>query len=218
MSLVDDYLESRPHKKRAKNTLYVTDLTKPCLRASMLDILHPKKYPVETLKIFESGNMIEDWWVQKVLRNRVDVEVLGDQVQAYHKVGKWIIHGRVDALCLHIGDGIRIHEVKSIKNASYVRGGGAKPEHIKQIQFYLNALGVEFGFIDYLCKDTMLNGGEAPVDVSFQVTRNPFMFSELLQHAQNLGDAVESGEAVCTPGWLCGYCQHAETCDKGEVQ
>jgi len=218
MSLVDDYLESRPSKKRAKNMLYVTDLTKPCLRASMLDILHPKPYPVETLKIFESGNMIEDWWVQKVLKNRIGIEVLGDQVQAYHKVGKWIIHGRVDALCLHIGEGIRVHEVKSIKNASYVRNNGAKPEHIKQIQFYLNALGVEFGSVDYLCKHTMLNGGSDPVDVSFPVTRNPFMFSELLQHAQNLGDAVESGEADCTPGWLCGYCQHAETCDKGEEQ
>lgn len=213
MSLVDDYLGSRPGKTRPKRTLYVTDLTKPCLRAAMLDITDPKEYPVETLKIFESGNMIEDWWVQKVLKNRPEVELLGDQVQAYYQLDDWIIHGRVDALCLHIGEGIRVHEVKSIKNATYIRSGGAKPAHIAQTQFYLNALGVENGSVDYLCKDTMLNGGVDSVDVMFPVKRSVFDFAELLQRARDLRDAVLSNEAKCEPGWICDYCNHREGCE-----
>jgi len=215
MSLVNDYLESRPSKTRPKKTLYVTDLTKSCLRAAMLDIIDPQEYHVDTLKIFESGNMIEDWWVQKVLKNKPGVEVLGDQVQAYYQLDDWIIHGRVDALCLHIGEGVRVHEVKSIKNATYVRSGGAKPEHLAQIQFYLNALGIDNGFVDYLCKDTMLNGGSESVDVAFPVKRNVMEFAALLDRARELREAVLCGSARCESGWLCGYCQHSEGCDKG---
>jgi len=215
MSLVNDYLESRPGKTRPKRTLYVTDLTKACLRSAMLDIIDPQEYSVDTLKIFESGNMIESWWVQKVLKNKPGLEVLGDQVQAYYQLDDWIIHGRVDALCLHVGEGIRVHEVKSIKNASYVRRGGAKSEHLAQIQFYLNALGVDNGFVDYLCKDTMLNGGSESVDVVFPVSRSVVEFAALLDRARELRAAVLCGSARCEPGWLCGYCQHSEGCNKG---
>lgn len=44
-SLFDDYLTSQPGKPREADVLYITDLTKPCLRQAYLDIARAPAMP-----------------------------------------------------------------------------------------------------------------------------------------------------------------------------
>ena len=213
MSIVDEYLGSRPGKDRPNGTIYVTDLVKPCLRQAYLDIVEPKQYDASSLRIFEAGRMIEDWWIN-VLKGSSTVAVLGQQLAARWPLDGGSVHGRVDALCQH-GDGaLVVHEVKSAKSLSYMNGS-AKPEHVAQLQFYLNVLNVEWGQVDYLDKSVMLQGGgaEARVDLCFRVQRDPGVFAALVGRANLLLRYIRSGELPeWTQGWQCDYCLHREGC------
>lgn len=216
MSLVDTYLSSRPGKTRPKGVLYATDLTKSCIRNAYLSIVDPLDYPVNTLRIFESGNMIESWWVDNVLSNNRDITVFGTQVPCYYMDDVVNIHGRLDALCQHRNGRIVGHEVKSIKSAYYVAQSGAKDEHVQQLQFYLNVLGVDLGQVDYLDKDVMLNGAEEAdrVDYCFPQQRNPVVFAEMIVKARRLMKCLFDGEAPAEKGWLCDYCLYSEVCNE----
>ena len=212
-SIVDEYLVSRPSKDRANGTIYVTDLVKPCLRQAYLDIKSPKQYDASTLRIFEAGRMIEDWWIA-LLKNTPGYSVLGQQLATRWPINGGSIHGRVDALCQH-GDGaLVVHEVKSAKSLAYMKGE-AKPEHVAQLQFYLNVLNVEWGQVDYLDKSVMLQGGgdAARVDQSFRVQRDPAAFAALVSRANLLLVALRADELpMWTQGWQCDYCLHKEGC------
>lgn len=214
MSIIDEYLVSRPSKDRANGIIYVTDLVKPCLRQAYLDIKSPKQFDASTLRIFEAGRMIEDWWLG-VLRVTPGYSVLGQQL-----VARWplknggSIHGRIDAL-VQVNDGaLVVHEVKSAKSLAYMNGA-AKPEHVAQLQFYLNVLNVEWGQIDYLDKSVLLQGGgdAARVDQSFSVQRDPAAFAALVGRATLLLIALRADELpMWTQGWQCDYCLHKGGC------
>ena len=206
MSIVDSYLSAQPGKPRLPGVYYVTDLTKGCLRQAYLDIVSPGKYGVETLRIFEAGRLIEDFWVN-VLSKSPGYSLLGTQLVARWKASWGCIHGRVDALFQHSEGSIVVHEVKSIKSFAYMNGS-AKPEHLQQIQFYLGSLNVEFGSVDYISKENLLQGLEV-VEQCYQVRRDPAVFAFMVKRGEELAGYVGRGEvpAAC-PGWTCGYCSH----------
>jgi len=211
---VDRYLEERPEKTRPKGVLYVTDLTKPCLRNALFSIIDPQPYPVNTLRVFEAGNVLEDWWVRNVLTGSKNVSVLGTQLPCYYSDGVVEIHGRLDALCQHGNGRLVGHEVKSIKSAVYVQRDGPKEEHVRQIQFYINVLGLDEGWVDYLDKNVMLNGQteDDSVDQCFPVKRDYGVFTDLVSRARGLARYVKAGAAPAEKGWLCDYCLYREAC------
>lgn len=215
MSLVDKYLESRPGKKRPRGVLYVTDLTKPCIRNAFFSITNPQPYPVNTLRIFESGNVLEDWWVS-VLDKSKTINVLDTQTACYYKDDVLDIHGRLDILCHHSRGRVIGHEVKTIKSAKYVASNGAKPEHIKQLQFYINVLGLDVGQVDYIDKYVMLNGAEEldQVDHCFRQERDASLFAAMITRGRELMKCLDSGSAPAEKGWLCDYCLYNEECDE----
>lgn len=212
-SIVDEYLTSRPNKDRGNGTIYVTDLVKPCLRQAYLDIKAPKQHDASSLRIFEAGRMIEDWWVG-ILKDAPGISLMGQQLAARWMLEGGSVHGRVDALCQHNDGAIVVHEVKSAKSLAYMKGE-AKPEHVAQLQFYLNVLNVEWGQVDYLDKSVLLQGGgdAARVDMSFRIQRDPKIFAELVARANLLLAALRGGELpMWTQGWQCDYCLHKEGC------
>lgn len=213
---VDQYLAGRPEKARPAGVLYVTDLSKPCMRNAFLSITDPQPYPANTLRIFGSGNMIEDWWVKSVLTSAKNITVLGTQLPCYYSDGVVDIHGRLDALCQH-GNGRLIgHEVKSIKSAAYVQRDGPKEEHVKQLQFYLGVLGVDEGWVDYIDKNVLLNGQtmDDSVDQCFPVKRDFSVFSDMVSRARGLQRCLKVGAAPAEKGWLCDYCLYSERCNE----
>jgi CRISPR/Cas system-associated exonuclease Cas4 (RecB family) len=210
LSIVDQYLVSQPGKSRLPGVYYVTDLTKPCLRQAYLDVVSPGKFDVGTLRIFEAGRLIEGWWVD-VLSKSPGFMVLGTQLMARWR-GDWgAIHGRVDALVQHDGGALFVHEVKSIKSLAYMNGA-AKPEHIQQIQFYLGCLNLEFGSVDYISKENLLQG-LGVVEQCYQLRRDPAAFVYMVKRGEELAGYVDRVEVPeMSKGWQCDYCLHRGNC------
>lgn len=208
MSVYDNYLLSSPKRERVKGIYWVTDLCKLCMRQSYLDVVSPGKLGVETLRIFEAGRVIESHWVD-VLSKSPGYSLLGTQLAARWKASWGSIHGRVDALFQHSEGSIVVHEVKSIKSLAYMNGV-AKPDHIQQIQFYLGSLNVEFGSVDYISKENLLQGLDV-VEQCYQVRRDPAAFAYMVKRGEELAGYIQRGEVPpCSQGWQCGYCAHSE--------
>jgi len=220
-SIVDQYLALQPGKKREKGVYYATDLSKSCLRQAFYDIVSPKKFDASTLRVFEVGRMVEDL-VVKALGQCGGYSIVGTQVQARWPIPGGSIHGRVDLLASDAAGRQVVFEVKSIKNFYYL--DGPKIDHLCQLNFYLNVLGIDQGELFYVSKEALLNGGAGgPVEKRFRVQRDPVAFLELIKRADELHAAV-SGGVVPDPTqcFLCrGYCLHPE-CEfcksKGEVR
>ena len=215
MSLIDQYLinKQRTPKPRFPGVLYVTDIVKPCQLQAYHNILTPTSYEVETLRIFEAGNMIEDYWVG-LLDKRLDVTVLGTQVPTYYYGDGFEVHGRLDILCQHDKQQLVAHEVKSAKSSHWYKS--ARDGHIEQVQFYMNVLGVKWGRIDYLDKGAFLEG-ENPIDSFFDIQANPAVFSWLVARAGRLDAALKSGDPpTANPdawsGRICDYCTFHDVC------
>ena len=214
-SLIDEHLlnKRKQRKTRPQNTLYVTDLTKPCQQAAYHNILHPREYQVETLRIFEAGNLLEDYWTN-ILNKRANIQVLGTQIPAYYKNHNHEIHGRLDILCQHNNAAIVGHEVKSAKTASWLQA--PKEDHTAQIQFYINALAIDFGQVDYLDKKALLDG-KTRIDTTFTVERDHAAFAKLISTANRLHTAWQThtppkANPNAWNGKYCDYCQYHDLC------
>jgi hypothetical protein len=224
MSLIDEYLATpeENRKIRAPGVVYVTDLVKPCQRNAYYSAILDKPMTIETLRIFEAGNVIENWWINVVLRGRKDTYVVATQLSARYidEANAIEIHGKIDALAQHGGRALVVHEVKTQKTAAWLRE--PKPEHAEQLQFYLSALGLDFGQIDYLDKTIFLQGRDVKarpgegggIDKSFQVQRDPRIFAEIVKRGYLLANAIREGrppqKMEC---WQCnGYCDYAAEC------
>lgn len=214
MSLVDEFLmrrEASP-KRRPPNILWVTDLTKPCLRISYYGIVTKKTYDLESLRVFQAGNLLEEYWV-RVLREHPDYEVLGTQVPVYYYFDEWEIHGRADILTQYKRGQILVHEVKSTKSLYFIRKEGrSRPEHLAQVNYYVVMLGLSHGQIDYLDKSALLQG-KSVVDASYLVEADSAGFSIFVERAVELAKALsERSSPPAVSCWLCDYCLYREEC------
>ena len=207
--IVDSYLVGLPDKPRESGVYYTTDISKGCLRQAYYDIVSPRRFDAGTLRIFEVGRMIEDLVVRSIGASG-GYSVVGTQVAARWPISGGSIHGRVDVLA-EDAMGRVVFEVKSIKNFYYL--DAPKPEHVAQLNFYLNVLGLEFGEVFYVSKEALLNGGAGGVvEKRFRVRRDPVAFEVAVRRAELLHAAVSCGVAPdASPCYLCnGYCGHVE--------
>jgi len=215
VSLIDVYLRKKQSspKPRSDGVLYVSDITKACLLQSYFSVTHPRNFPIETLRIFEAGNVLEDYW-DKILEGEFSITVLATQLPAYYFEKGLEIHGRVDVLAQHNNMKLVVHEVKSARSAHWM--SGPRDAHLEQIQFYMGALEVDNGQVDYLDKEAFTQG-ENPIDLSFPVKRSPYVYYYLLQRARDLMKALNDGDPpVPNPhawgGRVCDYCQYVDLC------
>ncbi len=211
MSLIDIDLQRREEngKVRPPKTLYVTDIVKPCLRQAYFNIIIDKPYPLESLRIFEAGNILENYWISILEKSE---KILARQLPAYVNLGDWAVHGRIDILTQRANEKVLIHEVKSAKKFY----GSAQNEHLDQLQFYLNATGIYYGCVDYLDK-TALMTGDAQIDTSIEVTKNQDDFLRITAKAGELINFLESSElppsnSTAWKGRICDYCQFRAEC------
>lgn len=205
-------LLSRQPRIRTRNILYVREITKPCTRKAYLDIVEPKLHPLETLRVLETGNILEKYWI-KLLNKDPEITVLATQIPAHYQLVDFRIHGRADVLTQHKNGELRVHEVKSIKSFNYL--STPQKDHNEQLQFYLNILGVDVGQIDYIDKASLFGGGQSDfsVDTSFEIYRDPESFKDLIKRAHFLYHSIRDGKIPeVTKGWICDYCLHKQEC------
>ena len=224
MSLIDERLLQKQETRRVRGPrlLFVTDLTHPCLQQIHHKITEDRPFELETLRIFQAGNLLEDYWADILTENR-DITILGRQVPAYQTITvddtPWEIHGRVDILAQHNNEQLVAHEVKSTKSTYYIKKEGQpKEDHVAQLQFYLNALAIDHGQVDYLDKTALLEGRD-PIDLSFSVTRDKQAMLDILRLAKEIARSVQN--ATLPPAnpdaWnrkVCDYCSYRDLCVK----
>jgi CRISPR/Cas system-associated exonuclease Cas4 (RecB family) len=213
-SLIDRHLTQAPSKSRPDNVVYVTDIVKECLRQSVMDVLYPPKHPIETLRIFASGNMIEDW-VVNILKSSGEYTVIGTQVPVRWPTSWGSIHGRVDILAQRKMGSLVAFEIKSIKNFDYL--AKFKPSHGSQCSFYINVLNLDFGELFYISKEALLNGkekdGSGLVERRFIVPRNVSEFAYMVKRAGEIHSAVSTKTIPDgSPNQMCELCPHLSTC------
>jgi len=221
MSIIDEHLKQRETDRRVQppRILYVTQLTHPCPQQIWLNIHHDREHPIETLRIFDAGRVLEDHWVN-ILRKRDDITVLNTQLPAYHYFDiegeEWEIHGRIDILCQHDNESLVLHEVKTAKTTHWMKT--PREGHVAQLQFYLNALGIENGQIDYLDKTAWLTGNNK-IDKSFHIKADKNDYYRILQTAGQISTAITKATVpeANPDAWnkrVCQYCNYQDLCEK----
>ena len=230
-SLVDEYLAEKEAdgKIREDNVLFATDLTRECITNSYYNITIDTPPSKNLLRVFMSGTLVEDFWVDDVLRNNKEIKIIGTQLPARYTdpIEGFSIHGRIDALVLNKDGYLEVREVKSAKTCAWLTS--PKKDHVEQISFYLSTLGIDRGQIDMIDKTIMLLGEDQsnqredrPPDISFPIQRNNKIFEDIIQRARilhrALKDKVPPPKTVC---WLCNgqnrerkiYCEYKDVCD-----
>lgn len=225
MSLIDDYLQKLEIDKKIREpgVYFVTELVKECQLNAYCNIKEEIPSTKKMLRIFNSGNILEEFWVQDVLCHTPGIQVVATQLPARYTCPEFSIHGRVDALCVE-NDRLVIHECKTAKSCSWMRE--AKWDHYLQLNFYLCALGVEFGVVDYIDKSILLLGEDQknpdfPPDTHYQITKNMFHFNDMIATAKALHQCVTTDTPPPpTPCWMCDrqnykqetYCDYIDKC------
>lgn len=217
MSLIDGYLERLEvdNKIREPNVYYVTELCRGCQLNTYYNIKEEVPPTKKLLRIFHMGHVLEDVAVQGVLKSTPGIQVLATQLPARVKTETYEIHGRIDALVIESGKLI-VYEVKTAKTASWKNT--PNEEYVAQLNFYLNALGIDNGKIFVVDKTIMLLGEDPrniglPPDTCYNVVRDSKPYNELLENAELLHTAVTTNTPPNpTESWLCGYCDHVEKC------
>ncbi|MCW4049135.1 MAG: CRISPR-associated protein Cas4 [Candidatus Bathyarchaeota archaeon] len=213
-SWVDEDLERTQRKFNNKNNLlWTTEITGPCLRSAFYDRKYGKKPSTESLRVFNAGRVLESWWID-LLERRKDIEIIRENMPCRHINSFYRIYGRADVVLQRDYGQLEVHEIKTIKCfGSFLEE--PKPEHVNQLQFYLNTLGIEVGYIDYINKQTFINGYNT-IDKKFKIKRDKRTHKKLLKRAHALfGALIVDIPPVREPCWKCqGYCLYQDECTK----
>ncbi len=209
-SWVDEDIEKKRYNYKPKNNLlWVTEIASPCLRAAYYKRKHGTQSTVESLRVFNAGRVLESWWID-LLERRKDTTIIAEEIPCKHINSFYRIHGKADVVIQKDQGQLEIHEIKTIKCfGSFLEE--PKPEHVNQLQFYLNTLGIEVGYIDYINKQTFINGYNT-VDKKFKIKRDKQTYKSLLTRAHTLFGALMADiPPPKEPCWKCKrYCSHQE--------
>ncbi|MHA1971538.1 MAG: CRISPR-associated protein Cas4 [Candidatus Hodarchaeales archaeon] len=213
-SYVDQDLTKNNYRYKPRNNiLWVTDITSPCLRAVYYERKQKTPSTVQKLRVFNAGRVLEDWWIN-LLERRQDTEIIATEMPCRHINPFYRIHGRADVVTQRNQGELEVHEIKTIKCfGSFLTE--PKPEHVNQLQFYLNTLGIETGYIDYINKQTFINGYNT-IDKRFQIKQNKRTYKRLLKRAHNLfGCLLADTPPKPEPCWKCKRnCPYLTSCRK----
>jgi CRISPR/Cas system-associated exonuclease Cas4 (RecB family) len=209
-SLIDQHLHRELREKRVGR--YWPSSVGMCLRKAWYSYKQPKETPVETLRIFEAGNLVHDF-VAEVLRSEKTpgIELLKSELPFELEEDGFVISGRVDDVILVKAEGkTYLVEVKSTKSLAYQK----KPtdSHAMQLQLYMHATGITNGVVLYVEKNTLqAKEFDVPYDeAAAQAAIDRFR----ALHKALTEDELPAPEAkrVKAMKWMCGYCDWAEEC------
>ncbi|MBZ9659810.1 oxidoreductase [Mesorhizobium sp. ESP-6-4] len=213
----EDNAESRDGR-----SISVSTLAEECERKLYYDFRWVSPQEVingRTLRIFESGNIEEERWIENLRMigcevvdrddngKQIMVEACGGHVRGY--LDSEILGLPEAPKTIHVGE-IKSHNAKSF--AKLVKEGVrvAKPLHYGQIQTYMYRRGRDRGIYLAVCKDTdELYAERLELNVEFVV--------RLLARAQRIIDAGEPPAKLHEDpnhkmAFACGWCRHKPIC------
>ena len=141
-------------------------------------------------RIFDTGGSFEER-MEKYLE-KADMLIAREVVTTFNDPP---LSGRIDFI---IKDGTAngaILELKTIKSEGFSKLKSPKPEHLVQVQLYLNTADPESGYLLYENKDTQ--------DLkSFKILRDPILWKDLVSRCRRIMGMKEA-PAKCTGMWYC---------------
>lgn len=186
-----------------------------CLRKVFYSYRFPQPVDPQLVKILEVGNLLHHFMAE-VLRSekQKDVKLLESELPIKIETADFKVSGRIDDLLLIMESGKKLLvEIKSTANLKFVNG--PSPQHVMQLQLYMQATGVHNGALVYIEKATLQSK-------SFEVPYDEIAAAEALRRFEILHKHLKEGK---TPppearlkwedmGWMCKRCDFRERCWK----
>lgn len=189
-----------------------------CLRKSWYSYKKPKETDIETVKIFEMGNIVHNFVVD-VLNSEKNphVELIEAESPFLLNVDNFIISGRIDDIILVTVDNQKaLLEVKSTSRLDYVKE--PQDSHVMQLQLYLYAKKMTLGYVLYIEKNTLQSK-------IFEVQYDENKVNEILDRFRAMDfylkqDQLPPAESKMNEkkGWMCASCPYFEECEKEKNQ
>tara|TARA_Y100000310_G_scaffold186269_1_gene186395 strand:- start:49889 stop:50566 length:678 start_codon:yes stop_codon:yes gene_type:complete len=210
--LISNFLRREPRQKEIGR--YYPSECGSCLRKVWYSYKHPKELDIETIKVFQMGNLVHDF-VSDVMKSEKNpqVDLIGAEIPFKLEIDGMIISGRVDnIITLNIDNRKYLVEVKSTKSMEYL----SKPDdsYVLQLQLYMYHKGIHHGIILYIEKNT-LKTKIFEIDYNLNVAEEAInRFRALHQHLSN--DKLIQPEARIdrTMNWMCKFCHYRDQCYK----
>lgn len=182
-----------------------------CLRGQYyqrLGVEPDKEIDERTLRVFQCGNMFEDWVVDLVKGKFDSVET---QVRVEDK--NLDVSGYADIVIGHNG-GKKVYEIKSKHSKAFwwmQKSGNPMRQHEYQVWLYLKLLGISEGAIVYLSKDDLAIL-EYPVSVN-----DKELEGEVMERINLLNKAWKEKNPLILPlpadkSWQANYCNYHSHC------
>jgi len=202
---IDDQLEKSNGKFWKQSSSFAPSSTNQCPRYMVYRLRGFEQeisFSGRTRRIFDLGNRAEDF-LDEIFDN---LGILLDK-QIPVKIDSPPVHGFADFL-IDWG-GPKPVECKSINEAGFVwRKNYRKPkdEHYRQLQFYLEAMDMEEGFVVYICKN---DSNMLPL----LVKRDRQFISKILQKYDKIYKVYEDGNLPARP-----YKETSEKCQRCDAK
>lgn len=211
--IIADFL-NRERRPREVGKYYPSELFH-CIRKNYYAYTKPKKFGLDTLKRFEGGILIHNWF-RNVLFKGYSSDLITEfdyEESLVHKEDGIEVRGRYDDLVAVDWEKQPILlEVKTTSSLKWVK----KPSrhHIGQMNFYLSKLKLKEGHIIYLDKRNLKHK-------IFKVKQSDELFMEIIKRARLLHKHLTKKktpfpEAKTNPEmrWFCNYCLYRLECLK----
>lgn len=212
------------NSQRDGKTISVSTLADECARKLFYDfrwVSDQEKIEGRTLRIFETGNIEEERWLENL--RKIGCEVVdraddGNQIRVNLCGGH--VGGYLDCEVLglpeapktwHVGE-IKSHNLKSFTALKRDGVRKSKPLHFGQIQTYMHARGRDRGIYLAVCKDNdELYAERLHLDVDYVL--------RLLARAERIIESSEPPRKLhedpsAKMAFACSWCKHADVCHR----
>lgn len=212
--MVENHI-TREHKPKKMGRYYPSEVGS-CLRKLWYSYKYPQEVDIDTLKIFEVGNMLHGFVVE-VMRNEKnkDIELLSAELPIKVEGKDFVVSGRVDDLVLVKENKKKVLvEVKSTRNVEFIEQ--PQSNHVSQLMFYMTATDVHDGVILYIDKNNLHTK-------MFEVSFDEFKSAEIIdrfnfthEHLKENKLPLAEAKKVKDMNWMCKFCEYKTKCDKEE--
>jgi hypothetical protein len=210
------------NEQRDGRSISVSTLAEECARSlwySFRWVSPHEEIPGRTLRLFETGNIEEERWID-------DLRAIGCEVIDREDNGRQImveacdghVRGYLDSeilglpeapVTVHVGE-MKSHNLKSFTALKKDGVKKSKPLHYTQLQTYMYLRGRERGIYLAVCKDNDELYAE-------RVYPDPEHVMRLLTRAQTIIDAHEPptklhDDPTAKMAFACGWCKHRGVC------
>jgi CRISPR-associated exonuclease Cas4 len=212
---VENFLQ-RFRKEREENVFYPSELGF-CIRRNWYFYKKPKNLEIELLKIFETGNLIHDWF-KSVLFSAYAKDIISDfkyeEPLSYKE--DFEIRGRYDdIISLKVSGEPVLIELKTVRDIHYVEE--VKKHHFMQINFYLITLKLDKGYVVYIDRKDLKYK-------IFEVKASKEVFNEIIKRARKLFEHLKENKLPLAEAkfdkekkWECNYCIYSLECKSDEL-